>query len=91
MAAAISVSSYKVTHLVINSKFTDQVIGKNGDPYIFKECRCDMKSKLFSNFPGRLTFKNHRKLISDLGNTQKACEKVVEITIVINFHASYLK
>ena len=48
MAAAISVSSYKVTHLVINSKFTDQLIGKNGDPYIFKECRCDMKSKLFS-------------------------------------------
>ena len=48
MAAAISVSSYKVTHLVIYSKFTDQVIGKNGDPYNFKECRCDMKSKLFS-------------------------------------------
>ena len=46
---------------------------------------------ILSNFSGRLTFKNHRKLISDLGNTQKACEKVVEITIVINFHASYLK
>ena len=48
MAAEISVSSYKMTRLVINSKFTDQVIGKNGDAYIFKECRCDMKSKSFS-------------------------------------------
>ena len=51
-----------------------------------------MKSKfILSNFSARLTFKNHQKLISDLGNTQKAYEKVVEITIVINFHASYLK